>query len=100
MKMSHFCSIAAAAVTAAAFAGPASAIGCNGIVNPQVAGCARSDNNDGPTFPYYRPQRVTLPANTARIEMKQGTPMVQYQGKWLPVTSAAGGSVIAATDGL
>jgi hypothetical protein len=86
----------AASVAAFALPGSADAMGCNGIVNPQVAGCGRSDNNDGASFPYFKLQRVTVPADKVKIEMIQGTPMVQHGGKWLPVLSAAGGTVIAA----
>lgn len=83
----------------AAFPGAAQAIGCNGVVNPAVAGCTRADNNDGPGFPYFHPQRVSIAQSAARMEVRQGTPMVQYQGKWLPVVSASGGQIIAVADG-
>ena len=92
--------IAATAVAAnAALAAPALAIGCNGVVNPMLPRCSRSDDNDGPGFPYFRPQRVAIPEKAGRIEMKQGTPMVQHQGKWLPVSSSGQGNIIAISDG-
>lgn len=97
MKIACSSLIAAAALAAAAaFPGAAAAMGCNGIVNPLVAGCSRADNNDGAGFPYAKLQRVTIPAGQVRIEMKQGTPMVQYQGKWMPVISASGNNIVAA----
>jgi len=87
----------AAAMTATAFLpGSAQAMGCNGIVNPQIAGCTRVDNNDGAGFPYFKLQRVSIPASSARIEMIQGAPMVRYGGRLLPVISSAGGNVVAA----
>jgi hypothetical protein len=87
----------AAAMTAAAFLpAQAQAMGCNGIVNPQIAGCTRVDNNDGASFPYFKLQRVSVPANAVRIEMVQGTPMVRYGGKLLPVLKAAGNMIVAA----
>jgi hypothetical protein len=87
----------AAAMTAAAFVpGQAQAMGCNGIVNPQIAGCSRVDNNDGAAFPYFKLQRVSVPAKAAKIEMIQGTPMVRQGDRLLPVISASGGIVIAA----
>lgn len=89
-------SIAAALTAAAILPSPARAMGCNGVVNPTIAGCSRSDNSDGESFPYFKVQRVSIPAGKAKIEMIQGTPMVQYGGKWLPVLSATGGNVIAA----
>jgi hypothetical protein len=95
MKSRIFLSIAAA-VAAAAVPGAAEAMGCNGIVNPTVAGCGRADNNDGANFPYFKVQRVAIPAGKAKIEMMQGTPMVNYGGKWLPVLSASGGTILAA----
>jgi hypothetical protein len=95
MKNRIFFVIAAVATTAA-LPGAAEAMGCNGVVNPTVAGCGRADNNDGANFPYFKLQRVSIPAGKAKIEMMQGTPMVNYGGKWLPVLSAAGGLIIAA----
>jgi hypothetical protein len=95
MKSRVFFVIAAVA-TAAALPGAAEAMGCNGIVNPTVAGCGRADNNDGAGYPYFKVQRVSIPAGKARIEMMQGTPMVNYGGKWLPVLSASGGAVVVA----
>lgn len=86
----------AAVATATAWPGTASAMGCNGIVNPTVAGCGRADNSDGANFPYFKVQRVSIPAGKAKIEMVQGTPMVNYGGKWLPVLSASGGSIVVA----
>lgn len=87
---------AAACAFAVAFAFPsaANALGCNGVVNPLLAGCTRSDNNDGPQFPYYKVNRISVPANLARIEMKDGALMTQLKGKWYPVLSAANGSVV------
>src|ERR1700759_5620613 len=42
---------------------PASAAGCNGVVNQLVWGCAAWDNNNGPQFPNYRaPARAAVPA--------------------------------------
>jgi hypothetical protein len=88
-----------AALTATAgFSSPALAIGCNGVVNPMLPGCSRADDNDGAQFPYFRAQRVAISETAARIEMKQGVPMVQYQGRWLPVASASRGNIIAISD--
>jgi hypothetical protein len=95
MRSRIFFAIAAAATTAA-LPGTAAAMGCNGIVNPTVAGCGRADNNDGAGFPYFKVQRVSIPAGRAKIEMVQGTPMVNYGGKWLPILSASGGTIVAA----
>lgn len=89
-------SIAAAMTAAALLPGSAQAMGCNGIVNPQIAGCSRADDNDGAGFPYFKLQRVSIPASAARIEMIQGTPMVRYGNKLMPVISSAGGNVVAA----
>ena len=88
---------AAAACTLAAliaFPPTANALGCNGVVNPLLAGCTRSDNNDGPQFPYYKVNRVSVPGNLAKIEMKDGALMTQVKGKWYPVVSAANGTVV------
>lgn len=38
-------------------ASPASAAGCNGVVNQFVWGCAAWDNNNGPQFPNYKPPK-------------------------------------------
>jgi hypothetical protein len=41
---------------------PASARGCNGVVNQFEWGCAAWDNNNGPQFPHYK-----APAQPARV---------------------------------
>jgi hypothetical protein len=87
---------ATAAAMAAALPGAAEAMGCNGIVNPTLAGCGRSDNNDGASFPYFKLQRVSIPSDKARIEMVQGTPMVNYGGKWAPVLATDRGNLVIA----
>ena len=50
-------------VTGVLTAGPASAAGCNGVVNQLVWGCAAWDNNNGPQFPNYKaPRQAAQPA--------------------------------------
>ena len=94
-----FLMVTAAAAASLGLPGTADAIGCNGVVNPTIAGCARTDENDGAAYPYFRARRVIIPTSSARIEMKSGAPLVQHQGRWLPVISASGGNLIAVADG-
>ncbi|MBV8687962.1 MAG: hypothetical protein JOZ90_16885 [Alphaproteobacteria bacterium] len=89
--------VTAALVATLALPSQASALGCNGIVNPMLTGCTRSDDNNGAKFPYHRSARVAVPAAGVKIEMIQGTPMIQYQGQWMPVVSAGGGKIVAAS---
>ena len=51
----------AVAGTALLTPGIAAAAGCNGVVAPQVWGCAPWDNNNGPQFPNYKPPKTSKP---------------------------------------
>lgn len=95
MKTKSLSAIAVSALIAAvAWPSAANALGCNGVVNPLLAGCSRQDNNDGPQFPYFKVNRISVPGNLARIEMREGALMTQLKGKWYPVVSAANGQVV------
>ncbi len=84
--------------TVIVLAEPALAAGCNGVVNPFVWGCAPWDNNNGPRYPYYRQQRIVIPANQARVEVRNGVRMVNYRGQWHPVVSAGSGNIVAVAN--
>lgn len=86
-------------VAAGASSTVAQAMGCNGIVNPEIAGCGKLDNNDGAQFPYYQAKRVQVPANVARLEVRDGALMTQIKGKWYPVLAAANGTVTIVETG-
>jgi hypothetical protein len=77
-------------------AAPAQAgTGCNGVVNLFVWGCAPWDNNNGSQFPYYRKKQVDIrvPAG-ARVHVKDGSAVVEFNGQKYPVVGGAG--VVAA----
>jgi hypothetical protein len=102
---------AAAIASLAAMGGlasPASAgTGCNGVVNILVWGCAPWDNNNGPRYPYYKKQKVTLKVpQGSKITIKDGHAVVTIGGRDYPVVngvsgvvSAGGGNVVAAGGG-
>ncbi|MES2988368.1 MAG: hypothetical protein V4808_10725 [Pseudomonadota bacterium] len=84
------------------FALPASAgTGCNGVINPFVWGCAPWDNNNGPKYPYYKKNPVSIPANKARIEMHNGAKMVRdlRTNQLMPFISTNGATMVAAGGG-
>ena len=91
-------SLAAGAGIAVTIATPAQAAGCNGVVNPFVWGCAPWDNNNGPRYPYYRTRQIVIPANQARVEVRNGVRMVHHQGQWHPVVSAGSGNIVAVAN--
>jgi hypothetical protein len=95
--------ICLALAAAAAFSGlsatAASAAGCNGVVNPLVWGCAPWDNNNGPKFPYFKKSTVTVPANSVKVEMRNGVPMAFYNGQWNPVVASGSGNLIGPAAG-
>lgn len=92
--------LAAAAIALSAFAAlptPAQAgTGCNGVVNIVVWGCAPWDNNNGPSFAYYKKKQVSLQApRGSRITIKDGHAVVSINGRDYPVVNGASGVVAA-----
>ena len=102
----RFALVTAAALGVVAVASPASARGCNGVVNPLVWGCAPWDNNNGPSFPNYRPPasnnegssastNIRIPASHAQqFRWSQGNRQFLYQGRWYNLIGNDGGSLI------
>lgn len=88
-------------------AAPASAAGCNGVVNIFVWGCAPWDNNNGPRYPYYKKRQVTVRApQGSQITVRDGHAVVTINGRNYPVVggangviSAGGGNVVSAGGG-
>ena len=71
----------------ALLAAPASARGCNGVVNQLVWGCAAWDNNNGPQYPNYhapaQPARQAAPAysNTPpQVVNRNGNGLISQDG--------------------
>ena len=90
-----------AAILAATAATPASAAGCNGVVNPLIWGCAPWDNNNGPRFAYYvnpRTKQVTIPQQGAQTRFANGQRQVLFNGNWLQVSGTNGANIIASAN--
>ena len=87
----------AGAVSLSALSTPAYAgTGCNGVVAWWVWGCAPWDNNNGPQFPYYRKQQVSIPAGS-KITINGNAASATVNGQQIPI--AGGASVVAQGGG-
>ena len=105
--------LAIGALAISVLALPASAgTGCNNVVNWLVWFCAPWDNNNGPKYPYYRKEVVSvpIPKNGIRVEVKDGHALAIVNGQKMPlvngtrglpasVVAAGGGNVVAAGGG-
>lgn len=87
----------AASAACLSVATPASARGCNGVINPLVWGCAPWDNNNGPNFPYFKKTQITIPKDKAQIVTQMGVQMVRdlRTGAVHPLIGQAAGNIIA-----
>jgi hypothetical protein len=71
---------------------PASARGCNGVVNQFVWGCAAWDNNNGPQFPNYvppRPAQRAVIAPNARPVVRPNNPQLVQPGNGAGIISSS-----------
>lgn len=78
---------------------PASAAGCNGVVDWFKWGCAGWDNNNGPQYPYYQKKVVTVPKQGTQIVDKNGAKFALRNGQYFPLVTQAGGNIISDNGG-
>jgi hypothetical protein len=90
--------LSAASLALVGIASPASAAGCNGVVNIFVWGCAPWDNNNGKNHPYFRKKAITIPAAGTRIVTEKGVPMALRNGTYYPLIGQDGAGIIS-SDG-
>ena len=73
--------------------------GCNGVINPFVWYCAPWDNNNGAKYPYFKKKTIQVPAAQSKVETKDGTSIVLYNGNYYPLVASGAGNLVASGAG-